>query len=189
MCHRMPCGVSRTRSRTGPVRTVPAVPLAAVQQPPQVGDRRGHGDAASVLDRMARRQLVGDRADPADPRRDVDRFGVRAAAQERLEEPWRLVDAQLGVLDPAVGHGHAQRTLALHAGQRPDAQAAVSPMRHRRLLRGTRRCGTPAAARPRPCRTRGAAVPGPARSASPSVRSSRNSRAGWPGTARRSRRG
>ena len=95
-------------------------PLPAVQQPPHQPDRLGNRDAAGILDRPARAHLVGDRADPADPRRDVRRFGPRPAAQERLVEPGRLVDPQLDLGRLAAGVLDVHGALALHPGERAD---------------------------------------------------------------------
>ncbi len=105
-------------------------PLAAVQQPPQRGDLPGHRDAAGVLEGPAGAHLVRDRADAAHPGGDVGRLGVRAAAQERLEEPRRLVDAQLGSGDRAVIDRQVQRSLPLDPGERADMQHPRTTVGH-----------------------------------------------------------
>jgi hypothetical protein len=92
-------------------------PLAAVQQPAQCVDRLGHRDAAGVLDGPARAHLVGDRADPADPRGDVRRLGVAPAAQQAFEKPGRLVDIQPGLGDLTVLGHDLETALALDSGQ------------------------------------------------------------------------
>ena len=92
-------------------------PLAAVQQPAQCVHRLGHRDAAGVLDGPARAHLVGDRADPADPCRDVRRLGVLPAAQQAFEEPGRLVDIQPGLGDLTVLGHDLEAALALDPGQ------------------------------------------------------------------------
>jgi hypothetical protein len=99
------------------VQHVALDPFAAVQQPAQRVHRLGHRDSAGVLDGPARAHLVGDRADPADPRGDVRRLGVPAAAQQALEEPGRLVDVQPGLGDAAVLGHDLQPALALDPGQ------------------------------------------------------------------------
>src|SRR6185437_132330 len=91
-------------------------PLTAVQQPAQRGHRRGHGNAAGVLNGPARAHLVGDRADAADPRGDVRRLGVPPAAQQALEEPGRLVDVQPCLGDLAVLGHDLQPALDLDPG-------------------------------------------------------------------------
>jgi hypothetical protein len=100
------------------VQRVALDPLAAVQEAAQRADRLGHLDAARRLDRRHRAGLVGDRADAADARGEVGHLGVRAPAQERLEEARRLVDAQAHVLHAPVAHAHVQRALALDARER-----------------------------------------------------------------------
>ena len=85
------------------VEAVALDPLAAVDEPAQVADRAlVDVHAAGVLHRPHRAHLVGDRADPADPRGDVGRLREGAPAQQRLEEPRRLVDAQLDLLTVAA---------------------------------------------------------------------------------------
>ena len=81
------------------VERVALDPLAAVEEPAQQADRLGYLDAAEVLHRVDGAHLVRDGADAADAGRDVGRLEERAAAQERLEEPRRLEDPQLDVLD------------------------------------------------------------------------------------------
>ena len=61
------------------VQRVALDPLAAVEQPPQRRDRGRPRHPAGVLDRRARAQLVGDRADPADPGGDVRSLGEAPA--------------------------------------------------------------------------------------------------------------
>src|SRR5215468_66336 len=92
-------------------------PLAAVDEPPQRGDRLGDLRAAGVLDGRTRAHLVGDRADAADPRGDVGRFGVPSSAQQRLEEPGWLVDVEPRLGDLPVVHDNVQAALALDPGQ------------------------------------------------------------------------
>ncbi len=87
-------------------------PLAAVEKPAKDPDRLRYLDAAQVLERVDGTRLVGDRADAADPGRDVRRLDGRTAAEERLEETRRLEDPQLDVLDLAVLQSHGHRTLA-----------------------------------------------------------------------------
>ena len=92
-------------------------PLAAIDQAPQLADRAVDRDAAGVLDRGARAHLVGHGADAADARSDVGRLGVAPAAQQRLEEAGRLVDAELDLLHLAAPDANVHGSLALHAGQ------------------------------------------------------------------------
>src|SRR6185437_13814375 len=70
-------------------------PLATVEEPAQSRDLRGDLDAARVLDGQTSAHLVCHRADPANARGDVGWLEVSAVAQERLEEPGRLVNVQL----------------------------------------------------------------------------------------------
>src|SRR5215469_15353765 len=74
------------------VQGVAGDPLAAVEQPTQRSDRLVYVNSADGLDRLPGAGLVGDRAYAADPSGDVGDLGVLPAAQERLEESWRLVD-------------------------------------------------------------------------------------------------
>jgi len=113
------------------VQRVALDPLPAVQQPAQVGDRLGDGDAAGGLDRRARAHLVGDRADAADAGGDVRRLGIRAAAQERLEEAGRLVDVEPRFFDLVSAGPHVQGAFALHPGQFGDGQHALVLVGHR----------------------------------------------------------
>jgi hypothetical protein len=98
------------------VQGVALDPLSAVEQAAKIGDRSGDLDPAGRLDGQARAHLVGHRADPADARGDVGRFGVLPPAQERLEEPRRLVDLQPHVLDGAPAHPHVHRAFPLDPG-------------------------------------------------------------------------
>jgi len=77
-------------------------PLTAVEQPTEGGDLVSDGHSAGVFDREASTRLVSNRADPADPRRDVRWLGVSPALQEGLEETRRLKDLELYRLDRAV---------------------------------------------------------------------------------------
>ena len=92
-------------------------PLAAVQKPPQHADRLGDLDAADLLHRVDRAHLVRDGADAADARRDVRRLEEGAPAEHRLEEPRRLEDPELDVLDVAVREADGHRALALDSGE------------------------------------------------------------------------
>ena len=129
------------------VQRVAFDPLSAVEQPAKIGDRVGDLDPAGRLDRQARAHLVRHRADPADARGDVGRLGVPPAAQQRLEEPGRLVDLQPHVLDGAVAHPHVHRALALDPGQRADRKRAVGLVTHPATLPGCRAARAPAAVR------------------------------------------
>jgi hypothetical protein len=95
------------------VQCVTLDPLSAVEQPTEIGDRSGDLDPAGCLDGQARAHLVGHRADPADARGDVRRFGVLPPAQERLEEPRRLVDLLPHVLDGTPAHPDVHRAFTL----------------------------------------------------------------------------
>jgi hypothetical protein len=74
------------------VQGVALDPLAAVDQAAQRVQRAVHFHSAGRFDGSARRHLVCNRADAADPGRDVGRLGVAAPPQEGLEEARRLVD-------------------------------------------------------------------------------------------------
>ena len=114
------------------VQRVALDPLAAVEEPAQHADRLGHLDAAEVLHRVDGAHLVRDGADAADAGGDVGRLAERAAAQERLEEPRRLEDPELDVLDPAVAEADGHRALALDAGEVVGPDRA--PLSHARRL-------------------------------------------------------
>src|ERR1700745_2082462 len=92
-------------------------PLAAVDEPPQRGDWLGDLGIAGVLDGLAPAHLIGDRADAADPRRDVGRLGVPSPAQQCLEEPWWLIDIQTRVVVLPAADDVLQPSLAFDPGQ------------------------------------------------------------------------
>jgi hypothetical protein len=101
-------------------------PLPAVEKPAQQPQLLRDRDTAGVLDRQAGAHLVGDRADSADARRDVRRLRPGPAAQERLEEPWRLEDAQLDVGDQAVADDDVHAPLALDPRQGVHLQDVIA---------------------------------------------------------------
>ena len=74
-------------------------------------------DAARILHGLRRAEFVGDRTDPADPRRDVGCLAEVAPAQERLEEARRFDDLELDVLDHPPLHLEVERALPFDAGQ------------------------------------------------------------------------
>ena len=88
---------------------------------PQYRSRRsswvpsGTSHAEQPLEAVHGAHLVGDRADPADPRHDVGHLVEGPAGQERLEEPGRLVDLEPEIRDLAVVDRDVERALALHA--------------------------------------------------------------------------
>ena len=150
----LPCEVERAgvaeevgRVQQVDVQRVTFDPLSAVEQPAKIGDRSGDLDPAGRLDRQACAHLVGHRADPADARGDVGRLGVPPPAQERLEEPGRLVDLQPHVLDGARAHPHVHRALTLNPGQRADHKRAVGLVTHPVTFRRCRAARVPAADR------------------------------------------
>ncbi len=120
------------------VQRVALDPLTAVQQPAQRRHRVADFDAASVLHRQARRHLVGDGADPADPRRDVGGFAEVPAHEHRLEEARWLEDIQRDVADASVAHDDAQRALALDASDALSADRACGAVTHWRTPEETR---------------------------------------------------
>ena len=95
-----------------------------VDQPAQRHDRPGPSDPARALERVDRRQLVGDRADPADARDDVGDLVEAAAAKERFEEAWRLEHVQLDAGDGVVAHSQPQAGLPFDARERADGDAS-----------------------------------------------------------------
>ncbi len=105
-------------------------PFSTVEQASQVGDRAVHGDAEGVFDGQAGAHLVGDRADAADAGGDVGWLGAGPSAQERLEEPRRLVDLEPDVADLARGDADMHRPLTLDPGERADSQGPVIAMAH-----------------------------------------------------------
>ena len=92
-------------------------PLAAVDEPTEEPDLLGQLDPADRLHRVARAGDVRDRADAADPGRDVGRFGELPPAEQRLEEARRLEDLELHLLDLVPADAHEHRALALDARQ------------------------------------------------------------------------
>ncbi len=95
------------------VESVALDPFPAVEEPPELSEGAVDPDPEGPLEGVARAHLVGDGADPADPRGDVGGLGVVAPPQERLEEPGRLEDPQLDLLDRPVADADAQRALPL----------------------------------------------------------------------------
>ena len=106
------------------VQHVAVDPFAAVQQPAQCHQFRVDRDAAGVFDRVARADLVGDRADPADPGGEVRRLGMGTPAQERFEKPGRLIDVEFDAFQHTVFEGDVQRPFPFDAGERPDTERA-----------------------------------------------------------------
>jgi len=97
------------------VQRVALYPLPAVQQSTQGLDSLVHDNAARVFHGEAGGHLIGDRADPADSRRDIWRFGEVTPHQERLEVARRFKDVERDVDDPSVLDTHAQRALSFYA--------------------------------------------------------------------------
>jgi hypothetical protein len=64
-----------------------------------------------------RAHLVGDRADSADPRRNVGRLGEGAATQKGFEEARRLEYSELGAMNRSVAHDHLDRAFAFDASE------------------------------------------------------------------------
>ncbi|MCR6630645.1 MAG: hypothetical protein NVV74_11675 [Magnetospirillum sp.] len=106
------------------VQGVAFQPLAAIDQPAQVADGLGHGDAQDGLHGLGRPHHVGDGADAADAGGDVGHLGIVAALEEGLEETRRLEDAEMQLLHLAVADLDRQRALALDAGQGLDLDGA-----------------------------------------------------------------
>src|SRR5215469_3144318 len=98
------------------VQRVAFDPFPAVEQPPKRRYRRGYARLAGVLDRLTGAHLVGDRADAADPRGDVGRLGVLAAAQQCFEEPGRFVEVQPRFGYLAVADDDLEAALTLDTG-------------------------------------------------------------------------
>ena len=92
-------------------------PFAAVDQSAQGADWSFNPNTTSVLHRMTRAHLVGDRADTADARGDIWRLREFSTSQERLEKTGRLEDLQFHVDHLAVLDAHKHRALALDPGQ------------------------------------------------------------------------
>ena len=86
------------------VERVALDPLTAVQQATERRDLVGDLHSAGVFHREASARLVGNGADPANPRRDVGSLGVSPALKECLEETRRLEDLELYRLDRTVTH-------------------------------------------------------------------------------------
>jgi len=99
------------------VQRVALDPLAAVQQPSQHPDRLGQSDIAKHLQCIRCARLVGDRTDAADPGGDVGCLGEPPPTEQRLEEPRRLEDPQLDVLDLPALEADRHRSLSLDPGE------------------------------------------------------------------------
>ena len=106
------------------VKHVALDPFPAIKEAAQAPDRAFDSHPNRVLDRLAARHLVGDGTNAAYTRRDVRHFGVRAAAQERLEEAGWLEDAQLDGRRLAAFEADRQGPLPFDAGERFDFDRA-----------------------------------------------------------------
>ena len=104
------------------VQRVALDPLAAVEQPAQRPNGRVDLDAQEILERVDRGHLVGDRADPADARDDVQHLVRRPTDDQLLEVAGGLEDGELRLDDLAVADDQAERAFALHAGQAGDGE-------------------------------------------------------------------
>ena len=99
-------------------------PFRGEQQPPQEPQLGRDADAERGLQGAAGRELIGHRADAADPRHDVGNLADRAADEQPLEEPWRLEDRESGDLDGAIGSdADMQAPGAFDPGQGPDVDS------------------------------------------------------------------
>jgi len=118
------------------VQRVALDPLPAVEDPSQQADGRVDRDPQRPFQRVNRAHLIGDRADSADPGGDVRGLRKVAAAQKRFEQPGRLEDLQLDVLDAVALELDVQRALALHARQivHLDARDTAPDVVHARSL-------------------------------------------------------
>ncbi len=103
------------RSEQEDVQHVALDPLPAVQQPPELVRPLRHVQAEQPLEAVHGAHLVGDRADPADPRHDVGHLVEGPAGKERLEEPGWLVDLEPEIRDLAIIDRDVERALSLHA--------------------------------------------------------------------------
>jgi hypothetical protein len=99
-------------------------PFAAVDHPPQVTQCSVDMQTENLLDRMDRTHLIGHGADAADPSDNVRHFVVMPPLQEGLEKPRRLENLQLHILNPAVFHRDAKRTLPLNTRNRADGDGS-----------------------------------------------------------------
>ena len=117
--HRNPVGKAKEarRMQHHHVQGMTLDPFAAIDQSTQGPQLPIDPDAEGVFDRVDGAHLVGDRANAADTRDEIRRFRVAAAAQQRLEETWRLKDPQLRRSDAAVADLQVERALALDAGE------------------------------------------------------------------------
>ncbi|GAB3141430.1 hypothetical protein GCM10027161_28480 [Microbispora hainanensis] len=107
------------------VQRVRLDPLAVVEEQRQVPQRPGDRHTEGRLDGLTGAHLVRHGTDAADARGDVGGLVVGPAAQERLEEPGRLVDLQPEVGDAAAAGAYQQGALALDPGQAADADGSV----------------------------------------------------------------
>ena len=100
-------------------------PLAAVEEAAERANGGVNFDAEGVLERVDGTHLVGDGADPADARDDVDDLVRRPPNDESLEVPRRFEDAERGLDDGAVLDAQAQRAFAFHPGDVRDVEAML----------------------------------------------------------------
>jgi hypothetical protein len=109
------------------VQGVALDPLAAIEQAAQAADFRRHGDAERGLQRVNAAHLIRDRTDAADPGRDVGHVLQGASAEQRLEQPRRLVNLESNVFHVLAAHLDVQSAFAFDAGQGFDLDG---PLRH-----------------------------------------------------------
>jgi len=103
-------------------------PLAAVQQPTERGDLGINHDVERLLHGGDRTHLVSDRANAADPGRDVGRLREVTPAEEGFEETRRLEDLQLRFGHPVPVNGQPERAFAFDARQRLNRDGSSSSL-------------------------------------------------------------
>jgi hypothetical protein len=99
------------------VERVALDPLPAVQEPAELPQLPVDGDAERPLHGVAGAHLVGDRADAADPGRDIRGLRVGSPAQEPFEETRGLEDPELHVLDCPVADPQLDGAFAFDPGE------------------------------------------------------------------------
>ena len=165
----VPCDVDARRVaeevgsvQEGDVEDMALDPLAAVEEAAELAHHGIDLEPERLLDRVDGTHLVGDRADAADPSRQVDGLVEPAADEEGLEEPGRLVDLEPDVGQHAILDHDVHGPFALDSRERRHVEIDVSVVHGRAF--------------PSPIRSNGA---GPLSHRSRSVSSSPKARACW----------
>jgi len=92
-------------------------PLARIEQTPHALHPGRHLHAKGILNGQDAAHLVGHRTNAADTGDDVGDFRGKASLKEFFKKAWRLKNAQMQRLDPAIDHFKVQGAFTFNARQ------------------------------------------------------------------------